>query len=56
MDARTAIDMEPEVAELMTGELGYKESWVDTQVQEFIGLFNKYLLICYIPREIIIET
>ncbi|MFP8489463.1 glycerol-3-phosphate dehydrogenase/oxidase [Gracilimonas sp. Q87] len=53
LDARVAIDMAPEVAELMAGELGYDEDWVKTQVQEFTNLANRYLLEEYKPKELV---
>jgi glycerol-3-phosphate dehydrogenase len=44
LDARAAIDMAPQVATLMAGELGKDEAWQRDQVRDFTKLANNYLL------------
>ncbi len=52
LDAKAAIDMAPEVAELMAIEMGYDEYWKASQIDEFTTLANRYLLESYTPKEI----
>jgi len=47
LDARTAIDMAPKVAEIMAKEMGYDADWVDSQIFEFVSLAQNYLLVPY---------
>lgn len=49
LDARAAIDMAGQVADLMADELGRDETWKTNQVQDFIKLANRYLLEQYEP-------
>ncbi len=44
LDARAALESAPRVAELMAAELGRDDSWIDSQVQEFTELAEKYFL------------
>jgi glycerol-3-phosphate dehydrogenase len=44
LNARAAIEMAPEVAKLMAGELGTGQDWIDQQLREFNELAAKYLL------------
>lgn len=53
LDAKAAIDMAPAVAELMAKELDYDEEWIETQVQEFTKLANRYLLEAYEPKTLV---
>lgn len=56
LDAKVAIDMAPEVAELMAGELGYDDEWAITQVERFTKLANRYLLEEYQPKELVTKN
>ena len=47
LDARAAIDVAPVVAELVAAELGRDEAWQRSQVEGFIELANRYLLVPY---------
>ncbi len=47
LDARAAIDMAPLVAKIMAGEMNRDEEWRNSQVSEFVGLAQNYLLIPY---------
>ncbi|WP_199535534.1 glycerol-3-phosphate dehydrogenase/oxidase [Rhodohalobacter sp. SW132] len=49
LDARSAIDMAPQVAELMQNELKRDEQWKINQIKEFMKLANRYLLVRYEP-------
>lgn len=51
MDARAAIDMAPEVAEMMARELGKDKDWIENQISEFVELANRYLLVRYEPSK-----
>jgi glycerol-3-phosphate dehydrogenase len=44
LDAAAAIEAAPHVAALMAEELGYGESWIRTQIEDFTVLANRYLL------------
>ncbi|MFN2358102.1 MAG: glycerol-3-phosphate dehydrogenase/oxidase [Desulfotignum sp.] len=44
LDARAAMDMAPDVAHLMAGELGYDDTWEDSQISDFTDLAGTYLL------------
>lgn len=44
LDARTAINIAPSIATIMSKELAYDESWVQQQIAEFTHLANDYLL------------
>jgi len=44
LNARAAIEMAPAVAQLMAGELGTGQDWIDQQLREFNRLAAKYLL------------
>jgi glycerol-3-phosphate dehydrogenase len=50
LDARAAIDMAPEVAELMRKELEEDSQWAEDQVEVFTELANQYLLEKYEPQ------
>lgn len=50
LDARAAIDMAPEVAAIMAGELRQDEAWQKSQVDSFTRLANGYLLEPYQPH------
>jgi glycerol-3-phosphate dehydrogenase len=52
LDAKAAIDMAPAVAELMSKELGKNAMWVESQVDEFTKLANRYLLEKYEPLNV----
>lgn len=52
LDARAAIDMAPEVAELMGKELGKDAKWTENQVDTFTELANRYLLEKYESKKI----
>lgn len=47
LDARAAIDVAPQVAEMVAAELGYDDAWKKRQVEEFVVLANRYLLVPY---------
>jgi len=49
LDARAAIDMAPQVAELLTNELKRDKQWKQQQIIEFTELANRYLLVRYEP-------
>jgi len=51
LDARAAIDMAPEVADLMSRELGKDTEWAKNQVDAFTKLANQYLLEKYEPQQ-----
>jgi glycerol-3-phosphate dehydrogenase len=42
LNARTAIDMAPRVAELISSELGKSIEWQETQIREFAQLAKGY--------------
>ena len=44
LDARTAIDMAPAVADLMADELGKDSAWKTKEISTFVELANRYLL------------
>ena len=44
LDARASIDMAPDVARIMAGELGYDDDWQTDQVSSYTNLANEYLL------------
>jgi glycerol-3-phosphate dehydrogenase len=44
LNARAAIAMAPAVASLMAKELGKGQDWIDSQLQQFRELAQKYLL------------
>ncbi len=44
LDAKASIEMAPKVAQLMAGELGYDNSWVKNQVEEYTNLAKEYTL------------
>jgi len=44
LDARASIEMAPEVASLMAGELGRGQDWVDSQVEHYTELAQGYIL------------
>jgi len=44
LDARASKEMAPKVAHIMAQELGKDEAWEKTQVEEFTGLANGYIL------------
>jgi glycerol-3-phosphate dehydrogenase len=44
LDARAAVDMAEEVADLMAEELGKDAKWKENQVKTFVELANRYLL------------
>jgi glycerol-3-phosphate dehydrogenase len=44
LDAKASVDMAPEVARLMAGELGKDQAWIDQQVKEYTQLANDYIL------------
>ncbi|MGY5848796.1 FAD-dependent oxidoreductase [Salegentibacter sp. F14] len=44
IDARAAIDMAPEVAEILQKELGRDEDWKQNEISEFKALAEKYLI------------
>lgn len=50
MDARAAIQMAPEVAELMRQELNKDAQWAEKQVETFTELANQYLLEKFEPK------
>jgi len=50
LDARAAIDMAPEVADLMSRELAKDTGWAKNQVEVFTKLANQYLLEKYEPQ------
>jgi glycerol-3-phosphate dehydrogenase len=43
LDVRTSIDIAPEVADIMAGELGYDNRWKEQQIQEYKKLALNYL-------------
>ncbi|GAB2546204.1 glycerol-3-phosphate dehydrogenase/oxidase [Rufibacter soli] len=49
LDARAAMDMAPQVAQLMAAELGHNEAWQQQQVLDFNTLAAHYLLEPYKP-------
>src|SRR6056297_283747 len=49
LDARAAIDMAREVAELMEKELNKNEDWKKKEISTFVELANRYLLERYEP-------
>lgn len=51
LDARTAIDMAPAVAELMAKELGKNAGWEKEEISTFVELANRYLLERYEPSK-----
>jgi len=42
-DAKESIRIAPETAELMAGELGFDDAWVDNQLTEYTRLAKKYI-------------
>ena len=44
LDAKVAIEISREVAEIMAGELGKDENWIDEQVKEFKSVAQSYLI------------
>jgi glycerol-3-phosphate dehydrogenase len=44
VDAQTAIEMAPKVAELMAGELGAAANWISAELDRFRRLASRYLL------------
>lgn len=50
LDARAAMDMAPQVAQLMATELGYDDAWQQKQIQDFNALASHYLLEPYTPH------
>jgi glycerol-3-phosphate dehydrogenase len=44
LDARSALKMAPKVAELMAQELGKDASWIQSEMEDFQKLANKYIL------------
>lgn len=44
LDARSALEMAPIVAELMAKELGKDEKWIVAELEDFQKLANKYIL------------
>ena len=44
LDARASIDMAPEVARIMAGEMGYDKDWQASQVTAYTNLAMEYLL------------
>ncbi|MBF0413759.1 MAG: glycerol-3-phosphate dehydrogenase/oxidase [Desulfamplus sp.] len=44
LDARVSMEMAPEVAMIMAQELGRDETWIKSQVQDYIELANGYIL------------
>jgi glycerol-3-phosphate dehydrogenase len=44
LDAQAAIDMAPQVAQLMAKELGRDQAWISQQLDEFRALAEKYLI------------
>lgn len=44
MDAKAAIETAPVVAQIMADEFGYKQAWIDQQVESFTAYAQKYLL------------
>ncbi len=44
LDARASMEMAPEVARLLAGELGRDEAWQQEQVEEYRSLAARYLL------------
>ena len=44
LDAKASVDMAPEVARLMAGELGKDQNWIDKQVKEYTELAQDYIL------------
>ena len=49
LDARASIDMAPVVAEVMAAELGKDGAWISEQIDTYIQLANRYLLVKYQP-------
>jgi glycerol-3-phosphate dehydrogenase len=43
LDAQAAIDSAPRVAELLAGELGRDQAWIDRQISDFRTLAAGYL-------------
>jgi glycerol-3-phosphate dehydrogenase len=52
LDAKAAMDMANEVAELMAKELGHDKDWVSDQINEFTTLANRYVLQEYKPKAV----
>ena len=44
LDTKASIDMAPEVARIMAGELGYDDAWQTEQVTAYTNLAKEYLL------------
>ncbi|MBT0811007.1 glycerol-3-phosphate dehydrogenase/oxidase [Litoribacter ruber] len=44
MDAKSAVEMAPKVAEVMAKELGKNEDWIEKEVKSFQKLAKKYIL------------
>jgi glycerol-3-phosphate dehydrogenase len=44
LNARAAIEMAPDVAILLAGELGKDQAWIDTETQSFWKLATQYTL------------
>lgn len=51
LDARAAIDCAATVADLIAKELGYDDLWKRQQVDAFVRLANRYLLVPYVGSE-----
>ncbi len=44
LNAKVSVEMAPVVAEIMATELGYNQTWIDTQVKEYSTLAENYIL------------
>lgn len=43
IDAKAAIETAPVVAQIMADEFGYRQAWIDKQVEEFTAYAQNYL-------------
>ena len=44
LDAKASVEMAPEVARLMAGELGYDQAWIDEQLDDYNEISDPYIL------------
>ncbi|MCD8072439.1 MAG: FAD-dependent oxidoreductase, partial [Alistipes sp.] len=51
LDARASIDMAPEVAKIMAGEMGHDQNWIDRQLESYNKDAEGYLLVDYVSKQ-----
>ncbi|MGB2526608.1 FAD-dependent oxidoreductase [Flagellimonas sp. SN16] len=44
LNARAAIELAPKVAEIMAGEIGKDQEWINTQIEDFHNIAKNYLV------------